>query len=275
VRQNPLGGVGLSIVLLVMLTAACAPWLAPHPPEAADITRRLQPPAWVGRGSGEFLLGTDQQGRDVLSRIIFGSRISLLVGFTAVAISGSVGAALGLLAGYAGGRADAVIMRVADVQLALPFILLAIAVMAVLRPGLTNVILVLGITGWVTYARLVRAETLAIREREFIQAARTAGARPLRIMLRHILPNVAPTLIVWATLQLGAVIVLEATLTFLGLGVEASIPTWGRMLADGRSYIQNQWWLTAFPGVAIMLTVLGINLLGDGVRDWLDPQLRT
>lgn len=274
-RESPLGVVGLIIVVAVVLLAVCAPWVAPHNPDDADITRRLLPPAWLAGGRADFLLGTDQQGRDLVSRIIFGGRVSLLVGFTAVVISGTIGASLGLAAGYFGRTVDTVIMRIADVQLALPFILLAIAVMAVLRPGLLNVILVLGLTGWVTYARLVRAETLTIREREFIQAARLVGATDLLIMRRHILPNVIPTLVVWATLRLGGVIVLEATLTFLGLGVEATIPTWGRMLSDGRGYIQNQWWLTAFPGLILLITVLGINLLGDWIRDWLDPRAQS
>ena len=272
-RSSPLGLVGLGLVGLVLLVAVFAPWLAPHPPDAADITRRLQPPAWIRGGNLEFVLGTDQQGRDVLSRLLFGSRVSLLVGLTTVALSGTVGALLGLVAGYFGGGLDALIMRVADVQLALPFILLAIAVMAVLQPSLTNVILVLAVTGWVTYARLVRAETLGLRERDFVAAARAAGATSPAILWRHVLPNVMPTLIVWATLRVGAVIVLEATLTFLGLGVEATIPTWGRMLSDGRTYMQSQWWLTAFPGLAILLTVLGINLFGDWLRDALDPRL--
>jgi peptide/nickel transport system permease protein len=274
-RESPLGVVGLVVVILVVLMAVFAPWVAPGNPDDADITRRLLPPAWLAGGRAEFLFGTDQQGRDLLSRIIFGGRVSLLVGFTAVVISGTIGATLGLAAGYFGRTVDAVIMRIADVQLALPFILLAIAVMAVLRPGLLNVILVLGLTGWVTYARLVRAETLTIREREFIQSARLVGATDFLIMRRHILPNVVPTLIVWATLRLGGVIVLEATLTFLGLGVEPTIPTWGRMLSDGRGYIQNQWWLTAFPGLILLITVLGINLLGDWIRDWLDPRAQS
>jgi ABC-type dipeptide/oligopeptide/nickel transport system permease subunit len=273
-RRSPLGVVGLLLVTLVLLTAIGAPLIAPHDPDAADITHRLQPPAWLARGSLDFPLGTDQQGRDVLSRLIFGSRVSLLVGFLTTVLSGSAGALLGLLAGYFGGAVDSLIMRVADVQLALPFILLAIAVMAVLQPSLTNVILVLAVTGWVTYARLVRAETLGLREREFVTAARAAGANSGGILWRHVLPNVLPTLVVWATLRVGAVIVLEATLTFLGLGVEASIPTWGRMLSDGRAFMQSQWWLTAFPGLAILLTVLGINLFGDWLRDWLDPRLR-
>jgi peptide/nickel transport system permease protein len=273
--HNTTGLAGFILITLVILTALTAPWIAPHNPDESDITLRLQPPAWVAKGTSTYLLGTDQQGRDILSRAMYGGRISLLIGFTAVAISGTLGATLGLLAGYFGRAVETLIMRIADIQLSLPFILLAIAVMAVIGPGLWKVIVVLGLTGWETYARLVRAESLVLREQDFVVAARALGASHFSIIRRHLLPNVAPTLIVWATVRVGGVIVLEATLTFLGLGVEATVPTWGRMLADGRSYISNQWWLTTFPGLAIMLTVLGINLFGDWVRDWLDPRLKT
>lgn len=272
--HNPAGITGFLLVLSVILVALLAPWIAPYELDDANIARRLQPPGWYEQEGKAFLLGTDQQGRDLLSRIIFGSRVSLLIGFMAVIISGILGSTLGLISGYFGQTVDAIIMRLADVQLALPFILLAIAVMAVLGPGLWNIIIVLGITGWATYARLVRAQVLSLREEGFIVAAESLGASSVRIIIRHILPNVIPTLIVWATLRLGVMIVLEATLSFLGLGVEATIPTWGRMLADGRDYIKTHWWLTTFPGLAIMLTVLGINLFGDWVRDYLDPTLK-
>lgn len=221
------------------------------------------------------MLGTDQLGRDVASRILFGARVSMLVGILAVGISGTLGVTLGLVSGYLGGWAEVVIMRIADVQLAMPWILLAILIVAVVGAGLQNVILVLGVVGWVTYARIVRGSVMVLREKEFVEAARALGAGSGRIIIRHILPNVFSPIVVIATFNVASAIIGEAALSFLGLGVEPGIPTWGGMLADGRAYLASAWWLATFPGLAIMVSVLGINLLGDWARDVLDPRLRT
>lgn len=266
---------GLVLLALVTAGAVFAPWLAPYDPATQNLGQRLLAPAWMAGGSHLHLLGTDHLGRDILSRVIFGARVSLVVGLVSVAISGLIGVSLGLLAGYWRGRLDAAIMLVADVQLAFPFILLALAVMAVLGSGLRNVIIVLGLTGWVMYGRLVRAEVLALREKEFVEAARALGQTDGKIILRHILPNLLPTVVVIASLRVANMIIAESSLTFLGLGVEPGIPTWGSMLADGRGYITSAWWVAVFPGLAIMLTVLSINLLGDWLRDRLDPKLET
>jgi peptide/nickel transport system permease protein len=265
---------GLTIIGFVVLGALGAPFLTPHSPAQIDIRTRLAPPAWVSGGVAEHLLGTDQLGRDLFSRLTYGGRVSLLVGISAVAISGVVGVLLGLIAGYYGGWIDDVIMRFADFELAFPFILLAIAILAVLGPGLGKVILTLGLTGWAQYCRLTRAQVLGLRETEFVEAARTIGASTPRIMLRHILPNGMAPVIVIASFSVASVIIAEASLSFLGLGIPPSVPSWGGMLAEGRAYIERAWWLVTFPGLALMLTVLSINVLGDAVRDTLDPRLR-
>ena len=252
------------------LAAVFAERVAPFGPNEQDIAKRLQPPGLDSR----HLLGTDEVGRDILSRLIYGARVSLLVGVIAVGLSCPLGVLVGLVAGYAGRRVDDVLMRITDIQLAIPTILLAIAVVAVLGPGLGNVILTLSVTGWTLYARLVRGETLVVKGRDFVQAARAAGAGDARIMARHVLPNVFSPVIVVAVFAVANMIVLEATLSFLGLGVEPSVVTWGRMLNGGRLYLSTAWWLTAFPGFAIFVTVLAVNLLGDHLRDWLDPRLR-
>jgi len=220
------------------------------------------------------LLGTDDFGRDVLSRLIFGSRISLLVGFSSVLVQLGVGGSLGLTAGYYRGRADQIIMRIADIQLAVPFLVLALAVVAVLGPSLWNVILVLGVTGWVSYGRVLRGQVLAVREQQYVEAARALGAPDLRILLTHILPNVTNSVIVIASLEVARMIIAEASLSFLGLGVQPPTPTWGGMVAQGRNFITVAWWIATFPGLAIFLTVLGINLFGDWLRDLLDPTAR-
>jgi peptide/nickel transport system permease protein len=264
---------GLFILLIVIASALLAPYLAPHDPIAQDINNRLKPPVWDPKGSREHLLGTDHLGRDILSRLVYGARISLIVGLSAVLISGTIGILIGLIAGYYGSWLDDIFMRLADIQLAFPFILLAIAVVAVLGPSLRNIIIVLGITGWVVYARVIRAEVLSVRELEFIEAIHALGGQNLRILFRHILPNVISPGIVIATLEVARMIILESALSFLGLGVQPPTPTWGGMLNDGRQYLYNAWWLATFPGLAIMLTVLGINLLGDWIRDTLDPRL--
>ncbi len=257
-----------SAVGVIVVAAALAEALSPYGPNEQDITQRLQAPGLT------HLLGTDEVGRDILSRLIFGARISLLVGVIAVGVSCPVGVLVGLVAGYAGRRTDDVLMRITDIQLAVPTILLAIAVVAVLGPGLWNVILTLSVTGWTLYARLTRGEALTIRSRDFVQAARATGAGDLRIMVRHVLPNVLSPVIVVAVFAVANMIILEATLSFLGLGVEPRVVTWGRMLNGGRLYLSTAWWLTAFPGLAIFVTVLAVNLLGDHLRDWLDPRLR-
>ncbi len=264
---------GLVVVLAVGAAAAFAPLVSPFSPLEQAITQRLKPPGARDDAGRVHLLGTDHLGRDILARVLFGSRIALLVGVAAVAISGVVGLAIGLVAGYLGGRVDDVFMRLGDIQLAFPFILLAIAVIGVLGPSLVNIIVVIGVSSWVVYARVVRSEVLAIREREFVHAAIALGGGDARVLVRHILPNAFTPWLVVATLDMARVIVIESALSFLGLGVQPPTPTWGGMLADGRVYLSTAWWLATFPGVAILVTVLGINLLGDGLRDALDPRL--
>jgi peptide/nickel transport system permease protein len=275
VLRNRGGFVGFLIVVVNIAVALLAPVLGPHDPLDQDIARRLLPPAWFAGGSPEHFLGTDQLGRDILSRIIYGSRISLLIGLLSVALSLPIGVCVGLVAGYFGGRLDDVIMRLADVQLAFPFILLAITIAGVLGPSPRNVILILAIGGWVVYARLARGQVLSLREKEFVEAARGLGLGHGRILFRHVLPNVLTPIIVVATFSVAQMILLESSLSFLGLGVQPPTPSWGGMLNDGRAYITIAWWLMTFPGAAIMLTVLGINFLGDWLRDLLDPRLQS
>ncbi|HEV2056093.1 MAG TPA: ABC transporter permease [Methylomirabilota bacterium] len=264
---------GLGVVVTVLLAAAFAPWLTPFDPLEQDINQRLREPGWQTAEGRIHALGTDHLGRDILARVIFGSRIALLVGLSAVLISGVLGMAIGLVSGYFGGKVDDFFMRLADIQLAFPFILLAIAVIGVLGPSLRNIIIVIGVSSWVVYARVVRGEVLSIREREFVQAAIALGSRDGRVLVRHVLPNAFTPWLVVATLDMARVIVIESALSFLGLGVQPPTPTWGGMLADGRVYLSTAWWLATFPGLAILVTVLGINLLGDGLRDTLDPRL--
>ena len=263
---------GLIVLGVVVLTAVLAPVLAPHPPGEQNLELRLKPPTWQTGAVPGYPLGTDQLGRDVLSRLIYGARVSLLVGLVTAGISGLVGLLLGLCAGYYGGLADGFISRLIDIQLAFPFVLLALSVVAVLGGGLLNVIVVLGVGGWMSFARIVRADTLSLRQREYIQAARCTGASNWRIMIRHILPNVLAPIIVIGSFAVSTNIIYEAALTFLGVGVSPSIPTWGNMLADGRDYLGVGWWIATLPGLAIMVCVLGINLLGDWLRDVLDPR---
>jgi peptide/nickel transport system permease protein len=264
---------GLGVVVVVLLAALFAPWLTPFDPLEQDINQRLKEPGWQTAAGRIHMLGTDHLGRDILARVIFGSRIALVVGVSAVLISGVLGMAIGLVAGYFGGKVDDFFMRLADIQLAFPFILLAIAVIGVLGPNLRNIIIVIGVSSWVVYARVVRGEVLSIREREFVQAAIALGSRDGRVLVRHVLPNAFTPWLVVATLDMARVIVIESALSFLGLGVQPPTPTWGGMLADGRVYLSTAWWLATFPGLAILVTVLGINLLGDGLRDTLDPRL--
>jgi peptide/nickel transport system permease protein len=266
---------GLVVVVLVVVTAVAAPLVSPFDPIEQDLgDLRLKEPGFRDGAGRVHPLGTDHLGRDLLARVIYGARPALLVGFAAVAISGLIGMAAGLVSGYFGGRTDDVLMRLADIQLAFPFILLAIAVIGVLGPSLKTIIIVIGVSSWVVYARIVRGAVLTLREREFVQAARALGSGDGRVLLRHILPNALTPWLVVATLDMARVIVIESALSFLGLGVQPPTPTWGGMLADGRVYISTAWWLATFPGLAILVTVLGINLFGDGLRDTLDPRLK-
>lgn len=270
-----LAAAGVVILLVITFAAVAAPLLAPHNPRRGELIDSKLPPAWQAEGMRTYLFGTDMLGRDILSRLIYGARISLAVGLSAVVIGGALGIAVGLVAGYYRGIVDDVLMRVADIQLAVPSILFALAILAVLGPGIRNLILTLGITGWVTYARVVRGQVLSYREKDFVEAARALGAGDTRIMVRHILPNTFASLIVIASFAVAATILAEAALSFLGLGVPPEVPTWGGMVADGRDQIlNNRWWMYVFPGAAIMLTVLAINSVGDWLRDYLDPRLR-
>ena len=268
------GLLAAAILLLIVATAALAPWVAPHDPLAVDIRHRLAPPQWMYGGTAEHLLGTDQVGRDLLARMIYGGRVSLVVGVGAVLISATIGVLLGLSAGYFAGRTDWIIMTGINVMLTFPFVLLALAVIAVLGPSLVNMIFVLGVAGWPIYARVVRAETMAIREREFVLAGRALGMSHARIVFRQILPNLVSTIVVIATLQVAQVIILESFLSFLGLGIQPPTPAWGNMLGEGRVYMLNSWWIATFPGLAIFVTTLVINLMGNALRDWLDPHLK-
>ncbi len=271
--RHPLGVMGGVILLVVFGSAILADYLAPHEPNKQRLVARFKPPVWAPGGSPTYLLGTDNVGRDILSRIIHGSRISLVVGFAAVGVSMLIGVTLGLLSGFLGGRVDATIMALVDIMLAFPQLILAFAMVAVLGPGIGNIILVLGFTGWERYARVVRAEVLALREREFVQAARAIGVPTPKIIFGHIMPNTFSSVIVMATLQTAQAILAEAALSFLGLGTGRTYPSWGQMIALGRDYINIAWWLSTFPGLAILLTVLAINLIGDRIRDVLDPRM--
>lgn len=272
-----LGGVAylLSAGFLVLMVAVAilGPVLTPEDPTKPQLLKRMEAPALVSEDGAR--LGRDQLGRDLLSRLIVGSRVTLIVGFSAVLLGGVVGVALGVVSGYFGGWTDRIIMRLVDMQLAFPLMLLALSVVAVLGPSLINLVYVLALTSWIRYARIVRGEVLSLREREFVQAAKVSGAKAWRIMFVHILPNVVTPATVVGTLELARVIILESALSFLGLGVQPPDPSWGRMLADGRSYMASAWWLTAMPGIAIVLTVLSINLIGDWLRDRFDPKLNT
>jgi ABC-type dipeptide/oligopeptide/nickel transport system permease subunit len=262
------------IMLLIVASAVLAPWLAPFDPLSVNIRHRLAPPAWLEGGTPQHLLGTDQIGRDLLSRMIYGGRVSLIVGVAAVLISASIGVLLGLAAGYLGGRTDWTVMTLVNVTLTFPFVLLALAVIAVLGPSLTNMIFVLGVAGWPIYARVIRAEAMALREREFVVAGRALGMSHVRIMFGQILPNLVSAIIVIGTLQVAQVIILESFLSFLGLGIQPPTPAWGNMLGEGRVYMLNSWWIAAFPGAAIFVTTLVINLMGNALRDWLDPHMK-
>jgi peptide/nickel transport system permease protein len=260
------------IFLLLLVCALLSPLIAPRSPTTQDISNSLKPPVWESGGSARNILGTDNMGRDVLSRIIYGARISVIVGFVGVLCSGIIGTLLGVIAGYFGGNADAVIMRVTDIMLSLPYILIAIAIIGAIGPSLANIIVVIAITNWVGYTRIIRFEAMSLSKSEFVEMAVISGTKWQRILLVHILPNVLNSAIVLGTLDLGKLIIFESALSFLGLGVKPPTPSWGSMLADGRTYLTFAWWIATFPGIAIVITVLGGNLLGDWLRDELDPR---
>lgn len=271
--RNPAAIAGAAVLLVVIGAAFLAPWIAPHDPARQSLIRRFTPPVWAETGKAAHLLGTDQVGRDILSRIIHAARISLIVGIAAVVVSLTVGVTLGLLSGFLHGRVDTVIMTVVDVTLSFPQLLLALAFVAALGPSLTTIIVVLGLTGWERYTRVVRAEVLALREKDFVEAARALGASSTRMLLRHLLPNTFSSIIVLSTLQVAQAILQEAALSFLGVGTGSAYPTWGHMIALGRDFVSVAWWLPTFPGLAILVTVLAINLVGDRLRDALDPRV--
>jgi peptide/nickel transport system permease protein len=271
--RNPATLAGAIILVIVIGAAVFAPWVAPQDPTRQSLIRRFIPPVWAEGGKAVHVLGTDQVGRDILSRIIYGARVSLLVGVSAVAVSLTVGVTLGLLAGFLHGRVDTVITTVVDVWLSFPQLLLALAFVAALGPSLTTIIVVLGFTGWERYTRVVRAEVLALREKDFVEAARAMGASAARTIMRHLLPNTFSSIIVLSTLQVAQAILQEAALSFLGVGTGSAYPTWGQLIALGRDFVSVAWWLPTFPGLAILLTVLAINLVGDRLRDALDPRI--
>jgi peptide/nickel transport system permease protein len=266
-RRNPLAVAGLAAVVLLFVVAVTAPWLAPFDPAEFDRGRILSSP------SARHWLGTDALGRDVFSRLVYGSRVSLAVGFVSVGISVLIGAILGALAGYFGGAVDSAVMRLVDLMLCFPSMFLILAVIAFVGPSIWNVMAVIGLTGWMGVCRLVRAEFLTLRERDYVAAARALGAGPLRIIFRHLLPNAMAPVLVAAVLGVAGAILTESALSFLGLGVQPPTPSWGNILADGRANMDIAWWLSVFPGLAIMVTMLGYNLFGEGLRDALDPRL--
>jgi len=265
---------GVAFVLLLAVGAVVAPWVLPQDPERQSLRARLKPPALEGTDGRAHLLGTDHLGRDVFTRVVYGSRVSLVIGLAAVLVGGLIGSTLGLLAGYQGGRIDGIIMTVADAQLAFPFILLAIGIIAVLGPSFPTLIVVIGLSGWVSYARILRAQVLVLRSREFVEASHALGGSMVRIILQHILPNVLASLVVVATLELARSIVLEATLSFLGLGIQPPTPSWGGMIQEGRDYLDSAWWISTAPGIVLMITSIVISRSGDWLRDVLDPTLR-
>ncbi len=272
--RSPGAVIGGILFIVIISVSLFFPLFYSRDPLSQELLARLMPPFWQEGGSLYYPLGTDNLGRDVLVRILYGSRVSLLVGFAAVSFACCSGILLGLISGYYGGRTDNVIMRLADVFMAYPFMLLTISVIAVLGNSIFNLILVLGLSDWVTYARTIRGSVLSIKKKEFVLASLSLGTPHLLILLRHIFPNVLSPILVLATVRVANIIIWESGLSFLGMGVPPPMPTWGRMLAEGRVYIADAWWLVTLPGLAIMLTILSINLLGDGLRDALDPRLR-
>lgn len=271
-RRGPVFAV--LVLTAVCLAAVFADFIAPRRPDATSLATRLRPPFWLEGGSPSHPLGTDDLGRDILSRLVYGARVSLVVALFSVLASGTIGVGLGLLAGYVGGRVDTIIMRVTDASLAVPIVLIALLFVVTLGPGFVNIIIALACLLWSRYTGIIRGEVLTLRKRDFVALARIAGASRRRIIVRHILPNTMNTAVVLMTLNLGIVILVEASLSFLGAGVPPPTPAWGSMVAEGRNYVVSAWWLSFFPGLAILLTVLSFNLLGDWLRDRLDPTLR-
>ncbi|AZK47954.1 ABC transporter permease [Paenibacillus lentus] len=272
--RSKTGALGAVLVIIVCLLALLAPLLTEHDPNAVNPLNRLKPPVWMEGGTSEHWLGTDNLGRDMWSRIVYGSRVSLLVGVGAVLVSGMIGAVLGLISGYYGKWVDAVIMRIADAFMAIPTILFMLVVLAVVGPGMTTLIFVIGVTNWVSYTRVVRGEVLSIKARDFVKAARAVGASHGRIIVRHILPNILSSFIVISGMNVATTIIMEASLSFLGLGIKPPDISWGGMLSDGRQYVATSWWVATFPGLAITVTVLGVIFLGDWLRDVLDPHMK-
>ena len=271
-RRAPV--IPLAIIGLILFTATFAPLLTPYSTTKPSLAERLTPPVWDAEGSWDHPLGTDALGRDMATRLMFGGRVSMLVAVLTLILGGGIGTVIGLFAGYYGGRLDSVLMRIADSTLAFPIILFAILLVVTLGASMANVVIAIALVLWARYARVIRGEVLALRERDFIARARVAGCSDLRILLVHLFPNTANTLLVLLTLQVGWVIIVEASLSFLGAGIPPPTPAWGAMVADGREYVDTAWWVSAFPGVAIMLTVIAFNLVGDWLRDALDPKLR-
>ena len=269
IRRNGLGFLGLTLAALALIAAVAAPLLAPHDPVKGDFSQGLKPPGTPGH-----LLGTDQLGRDTLSRVLYGARVALFIGLCTVLLTALVGGLLGLLAGFFGGWPGNALMRLCDVQLSFPFILLALTINAIVGLGLRNIIVSLAAAGWVVYARVVRGEVLSVKQRDYVQAAAALGTGRSRILFRHVLPNVAPSIIIVASLQFSQFIVAEAAISFLGFGVQPPTPAWGSMLSESRDFLYVAWWLAAFPGAALALTALGVNLVGDWLRDILDPKFR-
>lgn len=273
--KHPSAMGGGIVVVLYFLMAVFAPLLAPHSAVSGELLNRLAPPAWLEGGSGNHVLGADEQGMDLLSRIIYGARISIAVGLLATGISVAVGTLLGLAAGYFRGWFDSAVSRFADLLLAFPFLIFAIGMMAFLGPGFFNLILALTFKGWVEFFRIARGEVMAEKTKEYVEAAKSLGRPSFTIMIREILPNIIHSILVLATLRLGYMIIMEASLSFLGLGIQPPTPAWGSMIAMGRDYMLNGWWLSTFPGIALLILVLCINLFGEGLRDLLDPRLKT
>jgi len=266
-RQSPLMFIGATIVTIVTLLALFAPWIAPYDPAEINVKVILMPPSW------EHWCGTDTLGRDIFSRMLFGARISLAVGFVAVGISLFIGLMLGAVAGFNGGRTDGVIMRLTDMVLCFPTFFLILAVIAFLEPSIWNIMIIIGLTSWMGVARLVRAEFLSLRHREFVQAAESLGVSSIRMMWRYLLPNAMGPILVSAVLGIAGAVLVESGLSFLGLGVQPPTPSWGNILIEGKDNIEIAWWVSMFPGLAILITVLGYNLLGEGLRDYFDPKL--
>lgn len=266
--------VPVTIVLVIVFSAVFAPYIAPHDPQKLDPSMRLTPPAWVEGGSSKYLLGTDSTGRDLLSRIIYGARISLLIAVFGITISALLGTTIGLIAGYFGGIVDMIIMRIVDIMMSMPILFLALALAAVIPAGMYIVVLIIAIFGWVGYTRIIRGEVLSLKERDFIALAKVAQASPYRIMTKHILPNLVNTLTVMVTLEVGGIIMFEAAFSFIGFGVQPPTPSWGNILAEGQNYLTTAWWIAVFPGLSLMAMVFSCNFIGDWLRDAFDPKLR-